>query len=707
MSQLSPIESVVTPVNTDLRELVGHNHCLPGSTSIAKVQKLFQQHRFNFMAVIENRQVVGMCSRDRVGGMLGSQFGFSIYGKKPIREYMVPQPEIIKEGTPIQTVLDKVFGRSSERFFHDAILVDDDRTLIGLIPVDNLVRLQNVLLSEKIRLLERSEKQLIQQKQQLEALTGDLEKANAELESARDLALEGARLKSEFLANMSHEIRTPMNGIVGMISLLQESELDDEQRAFAETVQRSADSLLGIINDILDYSKIEAGKLDVQADDTPIRELIEECAQLQAKAASTKGLDLILDIDPATPGWVRVDPLRYRQILNNLISNGIKFTHQGEVIIAVDQYHDPEKGTFLRTLVRDSGIGIGEAEQKHLFNAFMQADGSTSRKYGGTGLGLAISRRLATMMNGALEFSSAPGEGSAFWLDLPLVLSEGDEYAKETSRVVPGLRVLLIDDHERQREVLAKLLKHHGCEVTCLADMAGGLKRLRESHGRGCPFDFAIVEAEHAGMSGVEFCEKVRADRSMKELRLVLVSKVVFRQRPCCEDVLRLYKPACPSQLIVTLEKHQPEAPASFKAADSADNEPSGDAQPAPMRILVVEDSPTNQEVAIGMLERLGHKVFLAENGLQALEFLRGESVDLILMDCQMPEMDGYACTRAIREGYHGVACTDIPIVAMTAYAMKGDQKKCFDAGMNDYLAKPVRLTDLKELFQRLDLVRA
>jgi len=701
------LERLDTPVNTNLRALVGHAHCVLGNTSIARAQKLFQQHRFNYMAVTDDQKVIGICSRDRVGGMLGSQFGFSIYGKKPIRDFMVPQPEIITDGTPIQEVLDKVFGRSPERFFEDAILVEANRRLIGLIPVDNLVRLQNGLLSEKIRLLEHSEKQLIQQKQQLETLAADLEKANAELESARDLALEGARLKSEFLANMSHEIRTPMNGIVGMISLLQESELDDEQRAFAETVQRSADALLGIINDILDYSKIEAGKLDVNNDDTPVRELIEECVQLQAKAASTKGLELILDIDPDIPAWIQIDPLRYRQILNNLISNGIKFTHQGEVVVVVERFHDREKGLFLRTLVRDSGIGIGEDQQRHLFNAFMQADGSTSRKYGGTGLGLAISRRLATLMNGSLEFSSTPREGSAFWIDLPLIRSEGEEFRDERGRLAPGMRVLLIDDHEHLRAVVGRLLKNLGCEVTSLGDMAAGLKRLRESNERGHPYDFAIAEAEHPGMTGVEFCEKVRKDRSLNELRLILMSDVGFRQRPCCEDVYRIYKPLCPSQLAHTMEKIQPDAPAGTRVTGQGNPPVRPSAEAAPMRILVVEDSVTNQQVAVGMLEHLGHQVAVADNGLQALEFLRCESVDLVLMDCQMPEMDGYACTRAIREGYHGITCTDIPIVAMTAYAMKGDQKKCFDAGMNAYLAKPVRISDLTALFERLDLVKA
>ncbi|MGE9296088.1 MAG: response regulator, partial [Puniceicoccales bacterium] len=472
-------------------------------------------------------------------------------------------------------------------------------------------------------------------------------------------------------------------------------------------VQRSADALLGIINDILDYSKIEAGKLEVQADDTPIRELIEECVQLHAKAASTKGLELVLDIDPDVPDWLRLDPLRFRQILNNLIGNGIKFTHEGEVVIVVDRVHEPEKGAFLRTLVRDTGIGIRAEEQKHLFNAFMQADGSTSRKYGGTGLGLAISKRLGSMMNGSLDFSSKAGQGSAFWLDLPLIHSEGEDFLPERNRVAPGLRVLLVDDHEQAREVVSRQLRHLGCDVTSLGDMAAGLKRIRESHDRGRPYDFAIVEAEHSGMTGVEFCEKVRADRSFKELRLFLMSDVGFRNMPCCDDVYRVYKPACSTQLRRLLEKYQPETPAAARQDVKGDQVKPSDGGVLPMRILVVEDSPVNQQVSIGMLERMGHKVFLAENGLQALELLRSEPVELVLMDCQMPEMDGYACTRAIRQGYHGVTCTDVPIIAMTAYAMKGDQKKCLDAGMNDYLAKPVRMADLSAMLQRVQTAMA
>jgi len=696
----SPTDFSDAPVNTDLRAMVGHNHCVAGSSSIAKVQKLFQQHRFNFMAVVDGQKVIGMCSRDRIGGLLGSQFGYSIYAKKPIRDTMTPSPEIIREDTPIQHVLDRVFGRSSERFYEDAILVDHQQHLLGLIPVDNLVRLQNSLLSEKILLLETSEDKLIRQKQELERLTLDLERANHELESARDLALEGARLKSEFLANMSHEIRTPMNGIVGMISLLQETELDEEQQQFAETVQRSADALLGIINDILDYSKIEAGRLEVNAEDTPICELIEECTQLLTRGAIDKGVEVILEVDPDVPDWVQLDPLRYRQVLNNLIGNAIKFTHTGEVSIVVDIAHTPERGSMLRTLVRDTGIGIGQDEQKHLFNAFMQADGSTSRKYGGTGLGLAISRKLATLMNGSLEFSSEKNQGSAFWLDLPLVRSaEAGQVAQP--HINQGLRALVVDDHPRVREVIAKLMTTHGCEVIEEASNIVALERIQQAREAGTPFDFAFIETENEAVSGVTICEKIRADEANSNLRVVVLSNASNRQMPCCRDIYRLYKPLLPSHVIRLIERQQPEEPAHLHAA-AANEKQANDGQSASLRILVAEDMPTNQEVAIEMLERLGHTVYLAENGLQALELLRSTPVDCVLMDCQMPEMDGYACTRAIREGYHGVPCTDIPIIALTAHAMKGDEQKCRQISMNDYLSKPIKLRELAAALDRI-----
>ena len=695
----------------DLPGLVGHNHAIRGTLALEAVQQEFTRHRHKFIAVVENNCAIGLCSRDKINEKLGSRFGFSIYAKRPVHDHMLAHPEIVPVSTDIHTVLKKVFLRPTERFYEDILVVDEKHHLVGLVSVDTLIQLQNRLLAEKIHQLEENQATLREQKAKLESLTDQLEAANAELSLARDDALEGTRLKSEFLANMSHEIRTPMNGIVGMISLLMETELNEEQEHFAATVQKSADSLLNIINEILDFSKIEAGKLEITPEDTPIRETVEEITHILAESAAHKQLEFILDIDADVPEWMRTDPVRYRQVLINLIGNAMKFTEKGEVVVKIRIERDAYRGLFLRTEVHDSGIGISRPDLDRLFQAFIQGDGSANRKYGGTGLGLAISRKLVTLMEGYMGCESAKGQGSTFWFDLPLGGS-GPATQRVKHPLPAHLRALVIDDHSVARDIICRQVALLGVSCQNADSGAAGLRTIREAYQRGEPFDYVLVDLDMPELDGLEVSKQISQDPDLDDLRVILLTTVgqSSNRRKFSEYGINktLYKPLCPSDLENALHSIKPDQPAGMRLPqDIAAHDPHGDIPHIePMRVLLAEDSEANQEVAIRILEKLGCEVFLAVDGNQTLDLLRAGEFDCILMDCQMPRLDGYAATRAIREGYHGVLQKDIHIIAMTAHAMQGDRQKCLQSGMNDYLSKPVTLQRVAESLSHFQRTR-
>ncbi|MEM9227785.1 MAG: ATP-binding protein, partial [Verrucomicrobiota bacterium] len=516
---------------------------------------------------------------------------------------MLTHPEIVQITTDIHEVLTRVFSRPTERFYEDVLVVNKKYAREGLIPVDTLIQLQNRMLAEKIKEREDKESVLREQKAKLESVTDQLEAANTELSRARDEALEGTRLKSEFLANMSHEIRTPMNGIVGMISLLKETELSEEQQHFATTVQKSADSLLNIINDILDFSKIEAGKLEIAFEETPIRDLIEESVQILAEAAANKQLELILDIDADVPDWVPLDPLRYRQVLTNLLGNAIKFTDKGEVTVKITLHREVEQGFFLRTVVQDSGIGISADNQAQLFQAFIQGDGSTNRKYGGTGLGLAISRKLVTLMEGELFCDSELGEGSQFWFDLPIKGKLTQESYPDVNEMPAGLRALVIDDHAHARDVTCRQVALLGIMCQTAASGSEGLRAIREAYREGAPFDYLLLDLEMPEMDGLEVCKQIALDADLDPLRVILLTTVgqssSMRKLNVKGVNKTLYKPLSPSDLKRTLHTLKPELPASQLASPAGrKTEEEGLPLLEPMRILLAEDSATNQEVA-------------------------------------------------------------------------------------------------------------
>ncbi|MFN2506603.1 MAG: response regulator [Acidimicrobiales bacterium] len=528
----------------------------------------------------------------------------------------------------------------------------------------------------------------------------DRRAAQAELSSARDRALEASQLKSEFLATMSHEIRTPMNGVIGLTGLLLDSELTETQRHHAEGVRASGEALLGIINDILDFSKIEAGKVELETVDFDVNDALEDVAALVTQSARAKNLELVAYCRPEVPTALRGDVGRLRQILLNFATNAIKFTETGEVVVRASLVEEPAAGqVVLRFEVADTGVGLDSTAAERLFEPFSQADSSTTRRYGGTGLGLAICRRLAEAMGGAVGVDSQPGVGSTFWLQLPLARSSEPVAVRDAdAHSLKGRRVLVVDDNRTNRVVLASQLLAWDIHADLASDAEEALRLLRSAAEESSPYELALLDMAMPQMDGMELAAIVSSDPDLCSVRLLLLSSVSVEADAAAEAgfVARLTKPVRLSSLYDAMVR------AVALPADDAMGVPSLTAGPCPghrRTLLVVEDHAINQEVAKGILAKLGYASDVAGNGIEALAALERRTYNAVLMDCNMPEMDGFQTTVEIRRREGGQR--HVPIIAMTAAAMAQDRGRCIAAGMDDYVSKPVKERHLEAVLNR------